>query len=1803
MSLADGAITVLSLDVVRRLLVKTGGTLDGVVDLSPPKFALKAYYQDETRLSALSGLRHVAACENDKEYFTRKVRRVVLSGNDLGSYGEVGGNLLELRVFRRSVECIFAENCNLETLGWHPEKKFMNLVELDLARNFLVEVPDLAACPKLRILNLRNNEITKFGKLGSNPTLMNVDLSGNKLDYESVMDMKQDMKTGLGELSSLLSLKLEKNPLTFRLELKDRYRDVTMFSITKCRLTYLDGPINEEIIQRAKKIESRPEIASALLSPRSSQVSTATPSSINNSKTPGFAGFVPKLRRTTNGARDIQADLTFPCTLSDLDAMLESCLMSSSEASFELDKLLVEANRVVQAGGGGLFLQEEQGSKAALLTQDFLQKTIALSERRPELRKRILTVLAVLCRVEEEQEFGQACFRQLRVFMGANEETKEQVVLVVSETIPLSTLADIRLVGEMTEMAEKTSCPELLSRGPAVSFVVSQLRNPMLHTPNKRSEREICFHFLAVASLDDKARQRFGQESIGDILAPEFDKPSSPLVRRWVLDTVRNLSAGGVRNGRRSSSLVFADFVVTPPLRLHRNLLRELDAQRDSDVVMALQIDVLVVLLERSKLAFTDLCASPGINALYQVLGRFFLPKEAKFLLTEAATYRAVASLLTTSTQNWCPLVTATSTRTRKDIIEEMHKLVIMDKDVCIILEFFRQDSLQYGECWTAAKYEEEVAPPLFKDLFDPKMHNLLVALIDLVRAFNQAAQTGLVMAKTISDRMNTRGRETRLFACLEIPSDTVRLAAARCLDTVKLSQFDSNEIQFLLKLLKEMRDVTAGRTEEVLSVSLGILTKLSKQGGLEFEHKFGKTSVEVCLKLLEMNVNRETRGMERETDEKRLLTLACLKLLLQATGKINVATQQYMLSDGIVAKLYKILTLEDGMFDRKSPITHDPVLVELTSFSVTNLVNVFVSVNPNGPVAARVLRRIGNLLTFNRDSMLVPKVEASVERYPQAKQWVQVESQLEREMDLESWSVLYHALRPVQTTLEQAEEEDEWRRKQHEQFHSAACLHQILQRLAKTSGKQVFLQQQQPLIAPFSPINPRLGHPSATFGQLLDRHLMCERERTNNLDTGGDLRSLQAVLSPEQVLEAQKDFSNEDVVDQLEYFETLAAALRVLFACLKFGTQESMHYAQQTLREPSNFALLVELFFGPREGTQFARLRLGTKFFLVMEAVLGLPPLRRQESLKQLQPFNAVVFSYADRAMGLLRKRLQFQSRLAPGDEFLVKACMSVCATVSHQLEYLVGELDFNPEDAFRELVPSSLLSSALQLLLFDMAPKKHQVGASLQRRNQFGETVEDEAREKTIIFLSYCLRHSPPHRYSIIEFLIRSNTVDPFPVRRILIQELLKRTHKIGSTQRMALEYSLSEPDTKQEEEETLVVAAPVEKAVMETATENNEAPSWFAWCNGTARKPPVVAASPALTPPPEVRRLSSLEVMNRALDKVPNPFAHLHLGGGPWSRFPSPPVPTASVADEGWTMDRVGPRARVVSHSFVMYCDAQNAEQNKSKVWFYESCLVLTSEEYCLFRVLPADFDFPQRWKLIWKRPYRALVRLALGSCRLHLAHRDSDWATTESEVVTLFTPSRSSAKELAASFYELNLAWHALFNLTQTASASSLLPPPPLVGIENAHTERFRVANCMSSSPSAMLQSVSSGMMFCDLVRFCLGEKEEAWQLGMALLQHDTLVMLNKREWVLDDTMGKPGTVEVLALFELAPKNQVLKPLLRVVDFALNAEPPSPALVLEFGTPSDKRSVAIAFLDDLTRQVWRKYLTERFFKVLS
>jgi hypothetical protein len=316
--------------------------------------------------------------------------------------------------------------------------------------------------------------------------------------------------------------------------------------------------------------------------------------------------------------------------------------------------------------------------------------------------------------------------------------------------------------------------------------------------------------------------------------------------------------------------------------------------------------------------------------------------------------------------------------------------------------------------------------------------------------------------------------------------------------------------------------------------------------------------------------------------------------------------------------------------------------------------------------------------------------------------------------------------------------------------------------------------------------------------------------------------------------------------------------------------------------------------------------------------------------------------------------------------------------------------------------------------------------------------------------LFLSYCLRHSPGHRYSILEFLIRSNLTDPFPVRRVLIQELTKRTHKIGSAQRAALEYILAaaHEDGASTDAENDELLEPIGRPPMASS------PSWFAWCSGTARK-----ALPDTEDRPE--------------EKVPSE-SETDTPKGPWIAFSVP----SAVEKTGWLSDRLGPRERVVAHSFVMAADSVDC----ATAWFYELCLVLTSERYYLFKVrAPQDIDFPKRWALVWRRPYRAVSRVAVGASRVHVAHRGSDDADPQGEVTTLFTPSRSSAKEICRAFVTLSQAWHQV--LTATGSKN---PPPPLRLVENGHSDAFRVANGLfSGSP---LPS-PHGMPFCDLVRFC------------------------------------------------------------------------------------------------------------------
>jgi hypothetical protein len=125
-------------------------------------------------------------------------------------------------------------------------------------------------------------------------------------------------------------------------------------------------------------------------------------------------------------------------------------------------------------------------------------------------------------------------------------------------------------------------------------------------------------------------------------------------------------------------------------------------------------------------------------------------------------------------------------------------------------------------------------------------MHELICSAVRLVRHFsilnqekNAEDHHNVVRSMPIRryrtwlvevlDSLDDHRREQRLFDCLAVPNDDVRLCSIRCLGETPVGQFDATEISKLVHILLTMNggDITAGETEYVLGEGFHLLTRL----------------------------------------------------------------------------------------------------------------------------------------------------------------------------------------------------------------------------------------------------------------------------------------------------------------------------------------------------------------------------------------------------------------------------------------------------------------------------------------------------------------------------------------------------------------------------------------------------------------------------------------------------------------------------------------------------------------------------------------------------------------------------------------------------------------------------------------------------------------------------------------------------------------------------------------------------------------------------------------------------------------
>lgn len=136
-------------------------------------------------------------------------------------------------------------------------------------------------------------------------------------------------------------------------------------------------------------------------------------------------------------------------------------------------------------------------------------------------------------------------------------------------------------------------------------------------------------------------------------------------------------------------------------------------------------------------------------------------------------------------------------------------------KRLCEDAEMYNKGTLLLGE------------PVPLESMTNPVIHSLFISIIKLITFISKyALLPGHIQDKCqyFAAHLNDIERENALFACLQIPNDDVKLAIAKCLDEVSISQIEVDELSFFTRLLSSYKNLGAGKTEEVLYCHLNLV-------------------------------------------------------------------------------------------------------------------------------------------------------------------------------------------------------------------------------------------------------------------------------------------------------------------------------------------------------------------------------------------------------------------------------------------------------------------------------------------------------------------------------------------------------------------------------------------------------------------------------------------------------------------------------------------------------------------------------------------------------------------------------------------------------------------------------------------------------------------------------------------------------------------------------------------------------------------------------------------------------------------
>ena len=299
-------------------------------------------------------------------------------------------------------------------------------------------------------------------------------------------------------------------------------------------------------------------------------------------------------------------------------------------------------------------------------------------------------------------------------------------------------------------------------------------------------------------------------------------------------------------------------------------------------------------------------------------------------------------------------------------------------------------------------------------DQHNSLMNDLVISILNLIELICKEAvrkkSSSHKYFKKISDILNENDRERYLFNWFDIPYDQVKLALVHCILQVPLKELDIEEINYLMKVVRETKNIGAGQAEEIISAIFLIFIKLIKDqeniASNSFRVKYGKTAISQWLKILLKNQSRKIEE-EEEAEEKLTLSISCLYFLKEASREPDM--RRFMSESDFKQDFIKNLLAEDENCFKDHH--HIPIEIEYTELGsqFSKLRDCLIgskSLKPFKTVSFRVIQQIANVLQHTQTTHFnMPKSSRYYHKVDEMKQNLidGLQKRIKGEMDL--WS------------------------------------------------------------------------------------------------------------------------------------------------------------------------------------------------------------------------------------------------------------------------------------------------------------------------------------------------------------------------------------------------------------------------------------------------------------------------------------------------------------------------------------------------------------------------------------------------------------------------------------------------------------------------------------------------------------------------------------------------------------------------------------------------------------------------------